>query len=133
MYQAIAYVSQISLSVSDKEIMELLENSQQNNIEKDISGVLLYSEGNFFQVIEGEEETINSLFEKIKADQRHENIILIFDRPINKAAMDGYKSDFITNRKRYESDPISEYLLHIRTLDPKSQAVVKSVIRNFVN
>ncbi|MUP45409.1 BLUF domain-containing protein [Gramella sp. BOM4] len=133
MPQAIAYVSQKSPSTSEQEIKDLLRKSQTNNIERDISGILVYSDGNFFQVTEGEPEIITSLFNKIKADNRHENIIVIFNHSIVKAAIDGYKADFATRHEGYDSQTLSNYLHHIQTLDPKSQAVVKNVLKNFLS
>lgn len=132
MYYAVCYVSHVSPKTSENEIVEILEHAQAYNTQNDLTGVLLYSEGNFFHVIEGEKNLIQNLFDKIKADKRHENITTIFERPIVRAAYDGFKSDFVTQHKKMENISISEYLQHIQTLDPKLQSVVKSMIQTFL-
>ena len=133
MNYAICYVSQVSPNLSEHKVLELIENSETSNNQNDITGVLLYSDGNFFQVIEGKKELIQNLFDKIKADERHENIIIIFERPIIRAAYDGFISDFLTVQKKFNPETISHYLQHTQTLDPKSQAVVKTMIKTFLN
>jgi hypothetical protein len=47
------------------------------NSQLDVTGVLLHSEGNFFQVLEGDAEVIDSLYAKIARDKRHKNTALV--------------------------------------------------------
>ena len=42
-----------------------------------ITGMLLYNDGNFMQVLEGEEEGVRDLFGKITRDPRHRGIITL--------------------------------------------------------
>ena len=132
MYKAIAYVSQVSENISEEEIDKILEKSEEYNKNNDVTGILLFSEGNFLQVIEGKKEIVDPLFDKIKADYRHQGLIIIFNRPIQRAELNGYKADFITQHKRINDENVSTYLKHIQTLDPKSQAVVKNLLKNFL-
>ena len=53
MQYAISYVSTVSPNLTEQEIKEVLKFSQNLNIEFNITGILLYSEENFFQVLEG--------------------------------------------------------------------------------
>jgi hypothetical protein len=72
------YLIYISTSVklfSNADLTELLLQSRLNNSKAGITGMLLYSKGTFFQVLEGEEEALNIAFEKIKNDPRHKGII----------------------------------------------------------
>lgn len=61
--------------MSENELLELLEFARINNKANDVTGVLLYSEGTFMQVLEGEKENIEKLFKIIELDSRHKNII----------------------------------------------------------
>jgi hypothetical protein len=72
------YLIYISTSVklfSDQDLTELLEQCRVNNSKTGITGMLLYSKGTFFQVLEGEGEAVNVVFEKIRKDDRHKGII----------------------------------------------------------
>ncbi len=76
---AICYVSNSSLELSEAQIQELLSETQYLNNKNNIKGLLLFSDGNFFQVIEGETAKVNNLWQKIKKDDRHKSIIKIFE------------------------------------------------------
>ncbi len=74
----LVYVSSASKPMSQGEILELLEISRQNNFLLDVTGILLCYEGNFFQLLEGEKETVKDLYAKISEDGRHRGVIRIF-------------------------------------------------------
>ena len=77
MYKRIKYISSFSESLTDQELHELAETAAKSNAANDITGILMASEGIFFQIIEGPEENIDKLFAKILKDQRHEKIITL--------------------------------------------------------
>lgn len=60
---------------------ELLEAAREFNASHGITGMLLYFDRVFFQVIEGEESVIKALYESIKADPRHQNVGTVVDEP----------------------------------------------------
>jgi len=67
----IVYVSSAVGLFSDHELEELLQKARANNRSLDITGMLLYKDGNFMQLLEGPKEAVESLVEKIKCDPRH--------------------------------------------------------------
>lgn len=73
----LTYISQISRELSVQEIQNISEVSIRNNQRDDITGVLLYLNGIFFQIIEGKEDKIESLYKKILVDDRHNNILCL--------------------------------------------------------
>ena len=129
---AISYVSTVDRELNEKEIIEVLDWSKNWNNNHNITGLLLYSEGNFFQVIEGEEEDIKSLFERIKQDSRHHNIIKIFEREIHKEAFDGYISDFVSENTQYKRKTVENYINHIKVLDESTQKAVINILGHFI-
>lgn len=62
-------------SMSEDQLLEILTTSRENNALKNVTGMLLYGEGAFVQVLEGEPADVDSVFESIKADQRHKRLI----------------------------------------------------------
>jgi len=80
----IIYVSTAKIVISEKVLHALIQKSRINNALRDVTGLLLSSEGEFFQVLEGEQSVVERLFEKIKLDPRHSNVILIIKEPIAK-------------------------------------------------
>lgn len=71
----LVYVSAASKLMDDVELEDVLKTSRLNNKERGITGMLLYSEGTFMQVLEGEQDEVLSLYNKIEMDDRHKGII----------------------------------------------------------
>jgi hypothetical protein len=67
----IVYISAATYLMDENELKEILEVSRKNNQSSGITGLLLYHEGNFIQVLEGEKTAINALYDKITIDNRH--------------------------------------------------------------
>lgn len=78
----IIYLSSAIIPFSDIELKELLVKARNFNSTQNITGILFYKEGYFLQAIEGNKERVISLFETIKKDKRHKNIITLFDEDI---------------------------------------------------
>ncbi len=73
----LVYVSSAVRSFSTDDLRALLATSRKNNAELGITGMLLYKEGNFMQVLEGDERTVRALYEKIGVDPRHSGEITL--------------------------------------------------------
>ena len=131
MRYAISYVSTANPALSETEIQETLNFSKDWNNNHNITGILLYSQGNFFQVLEGEEQVLKDLFDRIKADERHHNVITIFQKEIPNIQFDGYEADFISLDDRYNDENFETYLAQISLLNPSIQSSVKYILNKF--
>jgi hypothetical protein len=78
----LVYVSASTQHFSDSELVDLLTKAREKNTQLDVSGMLVYHDGNFLQVLEGPEQAVKSLFETINQDKRHRTVIKLFERPI---------------------------------------------------
>jgi hypothetical protein len=75
---SLIYVSSASRPFSVSELQILLNNCRENNAQLGITGMLLYKDGNFMQVLEGEEEAVSKLAAKIHKDSRHKGMITLY-------------------------------------------------------
>ncbi|MDT0641652.1 BLUF domain-containing protein [Zunongwangia sp. F363] len=132
MRHAISYVSTARRELSSQEVEEILKISEINNNNNNITGLLLFSEGNFFQVLEGEEHSISDLYEKIKQDKSHHSIIKIFEKPINKESFEEYSCKFLSSEVGYEGKAIDRYLENIKSLDNSTQKAIKNLLGSFI-
>lgn len=132
MRYAISYVSTAERSLSETEIRQILNDSEINNNKQNITGLLLYSEGNFFQIIEGDQKQIVQLYETIEEDSRHFNVIKLFGKEINKESFDGYKSDFISEDARYSSARLQNYEHYLEVLDKPTKNAVANILKAFI-
>ena len=64
------------------ELTALLQAARQHNEGAGLTGMLLYTEGSFFQVLEGAPDTVEALYAKIELDQRHEQVTKIVSEAI---------------------------------------------------
>ncbi len=78
----LAYTSIANHHMSHQELIDLLSVSCKSNSNADITGMLLYLEGCFFQVLEGEPNKIEALFEKISKDKRHHSVMKLTFEPL---------------------------------------------------
>lgn len=132
MNYAVTYVSTASRDLNAEEISELLKYSKENNNSRGITGILLFSEGNFFQIIEGEKEKILELYQRIKTDKRHHNLIQIVGKEIHNEAYNGYEADFISEGSYINPEKFQHYLNYLKVLDKPTQVAVKNMLKAFV-
>ena len=64
----------------DQDLADLLVQARANNKRKGITGMLLYKDGRFIQLLEGHEEEVQDSFERIRKDDRHNAIELLWLR-----------------------------------------------------
>ena len=62
----------------------LLKDARSNNALKDITGCLIYYDGNFVQLLEGEKQKVLELYGKIKLDGRHSDVHMFSEDDIQK-------------------------------------------------
>ena len=67
----LAYLSSSPAMLASTDVKQILAVSRINNERRDVTGMLLYRQGNFLQIIEGERDTVEALFKIIARDPRH--------------------------------------------------------------
>jgi hypothetical protein len=88
------YVSSAQKPMGEDEILEILQVSRQNNERRDITGMLLYRDGNFLQVLEGPASAIDDVIDRIKRDVRHHGLILMSRRGIEERQFSEWRMAF---------------------------------------
>lgn len=70
--------------MGDQELKTLLKQSRDWNAQHQLTGVLLYSEHNIMQVLEGPKDEVFYIFNKIEQDIRHRNVTRLADGEIQQ-------------------------------------------------
>ncbi|MFK7804036.1 MAG: BLUF domain-containing protein [Anaerolineae bacterium] len=78
------YVSAAHHSMSEDELFTLLEKSKANNKAKNITGILLYHQENFFQLLEGNKDDVMELYQIIERDKRHTQVLPLIHEVADK-------------------------------------------------
>lgn len=78
----LVYVSVATKPFSVDDLAHLLVQSRAANAQADITGILLYKDGAFLQVLEGDADRLRQMFDRILADDRHTDVKKIVEEPI---------------------------------------------------
>jgi hypothetical protein len=90
----IVYVSVSSHTMSDDELKTLLAECRANNGPHNITGMLLYRDGFFIQALEGEESEVEPLYEAIRKDPRHTNVLTVYKNAIETRSFTNWAMGF---------------------------------------
>lgn len=80
-FAQLIYVSDL-VNKDETELGPILESAVRHNSADGITGMLLYSDGNFLQVLEGIPENARATYERICQDRRHRNITLLTEEEV---------------------------------------------------
>ena len=109
----LVYISKANTRFGVEALKDMLTAFRQNNHLSDITGLLLYDGyGTFIQLLEGEEETVKVLYDKIKEDTRHSRINLLHDGLIINRSFPQWKMGFrnLSNMPILKLDGYSDFM-----------------------
>lgn len=81
---SLVYVSSATKALTDRDLQGLLKSARAKNAALDVTGMLLYRDGFFMQALEGEENVLDTLFESIQQDKRHEDVLMVYKKPLKE-------------------------------------------------
>jgi len=132
MKHAICYVSNANKDLNQEQIRKLLDFCQEKNEQLKIKGVLLYSEGNFFQILEAEKDVVLSVYHKIQKDSRHYGLIQIMGQDIAEGGFDGYKVDILDENSIQEFQIPEKYTDALKGMSPEVKKPMERMLENFI-
>jgi hypothetical protein len=128
----IVYVSTAVKLLNDDQLLNILASSRKNNAERNVTGVLLYSEGTFIQALEGDDHDVDFIFSKIEKDLRHKNMITLINEPISHKSFSDWLMGFSTPRAEKLKDVLG-YLQSVDILNAnKDTSAAVMTIKTFI-
>lgn len=88
------YVSYATKTFTDNDLTELLFKARKNNANLAVTGMLIFRDGNFIQILEGEKKTVKDLYRLIESDKRHNGSIVISDGEIPERQFGNWAMNF---------------------------------------
>jgi hypothetical protein len=88
------YASVASQDFKTDQLTDILQQAREANERVGLTGILLYSDGSFVQVLEGEPSNIDQLYQKLLLDKRHTQLTVIIREPIAKRSFGGWSMGF---------------------------------------
>ena len=98
----IVYRSKALVPVTDLDLYYLLMHARENNQAADLSGMLLYDRGHFFQWLEGPDQLLGHVWNKIRADNRHSEIRVLADQTIPTRLFEGWTMQFAHRDRQHD-------------------------------
>ena len=98
----IVYRSRALYPPSDVDLLYLLAHARENNRAADLTGVILYDRGHFFQWLEGTNQQLGKLWNKIRADSRHSEIKVLADQEIPVRLFEGWSMQLAHRERQHE-------------------------------
>lgn len=84
------YASRAALPVSQDAVESILAQCRAHNPALGITGILCYGGGIFMQVLEGGREAVNTLYNTIVRDDRHQGVTLLHYTEISERRFAGW-------------------------------------------
>lgn len=84
------YVSRSKVPMTEGELMEMLRPIQHHNRLNGISGCLIHQDGEFIQLLEGKQQELHALRDRIRADKRHEDFRIVAEGPLHRRAFNDW-------------------------------------------
>ncbi|MFQ3251196.1 MAG: hypothetical protein ACI9O6_003043 [Glaciecola sp.] len=128
----IIYSSRATQKFDDLSLSELLKKSRDYNLRDGVTGILLFRNGSFMQVLEGPSNVVEQTFQRISEDTRHTSILKMYEEIITKRdfpewtmAFNGNPGDKIVG--------LSDFLNPYRSKDEKRipHGAVKVLLNRF--
>jgi hypothetical protein len=133
----VTYVSSAAHAFSAEELLQLLAKARACNAALGITGMLIYLEGNFLQIVEGESTAVHALCRKIADDPRHRGMLTLMTRSIARRAFSewsmGFKGPDDLGAEERSAFTSLVQLLATPGMSVTDDRVVNTVLKTFVS
>ena len=92
------YSSAATEEMARGDLEQMLEESRLRNARRGITGVLVFAEGVFLQVLEGEQDDVEDLMESIRRDPRHQEIKVFHEEETDRRAFPTWRMAYLSPR-----------------------------------
>lgn len=91
----LVYLSHAKEGISYSDIQNILNSSKKYNEKNEISGVLIFREGYFLQLLEGEQDHVLETIGRIIQDRRHHHFQVIIEATSNQRIFNSWTMNFL--------------------------------------
>jgi hypothetical protein len=102
------YVSSATRPMGEQDLLDLLEQSRSRNLRQQVTGMLVYRDGAFLQVLEGESADVQDIYRSIVMDNRNTGHYLIAKEEITDRNFSNWSMGF-KDLTKYPADQLEGY------------------------
>lgn len=129
---AIAYASNANCSFDEEQLQDLAAQAAARNAQIDITGYLFFRSGQFFQYLEGEEQSVRTLLASIQRDDRHDVFRCIELGTIDQRNFADWRMRYVTAADLVQielEDVAKDILLRMKEPAFSNEVVTEHVLR----
>lgn len=117
LYQTI-YSSQATQPMSEQDLESILNDARTGNESRDVTGVLVFRDGVFLQVLEGERQTVEDLLKSIESDSRHRDVTIFHQMEVSGRTFGSWQMAYVCP----DPEELSKWVSHAGTATIESVA-----------
>jgi hypothetical protein len=91
----IMYSSQAAAPMTLEGLEEILADARAGNEKRNVTGALVYVDGVFFQLLEGDKDVVYGLMENIAADTRHHSVKVFYEAQVDARAFESWRMAYL--------------------------------------
>lgn len=131
----LTYKSKAVSEISKENLQDILKTADLHNKERNITGCLLYYNGYFSQILEGNKEDVLYIYNKIVQDSRHENVELLWDGETDKRYFPNWNMSFFSPETQSETLYVNNYIMLSQFSDVSSGSTLSfwSSVQKIIN
>lgn len=88
------YISSATNWPTENDLKELLEQARERNLKQNITGMLLYDNATFMQVLEGSAEDVHDIYSSILKDPRNNGLFTLIEEEISERSFPNWSMGF---------------------------------------
>jgi len=100
----IMYSSQAAKPMTAAGLEEILADARTGNQARNVTGALVYVDGVFFQIIEGDKDVVYNLMTNIASDSRHHSVTIIYESEVDVRAFESWSMAYLSPTAEQMSD-----------------------------
>lgn len=96
MIYQIVYSSLPAISMGREELENILACARTKNATIGVTGALVYADGSFLQILEGEQDKVRNLMESISRDTRHKEVSVLRAGEVSSRVFPDWKMAYVS-------------------------------------
>ncbi len=90
------YSSQATEPMTVAGLEAILADARTGNRTRNVSGALIYVDGVFFQIIEGDKDVVRKLMADIASDSRHHSVKVFYEAEVEARAFESWSMAYLS-------------------------------------
>lgn len=94
---SLVYTSTASRPLAKSDLENILTSARKRNLQAQVTGLLLFTDGKFMQYLEGPKAGVLAIFEIIKTSSLHQDMIAISQQPLERREYGEWSMAFLAD------------------------------------